>query len=71
MDLSKVHNKLSRSEYSSVDDCLDDIRKIWSNCKQYNGEVLSLCDRADEMSKKLDALVEVGFVHSNLHSIRV
>ena len=38
MDLSTVREKLNNDEYSSVEECLDDLQLIWDNCKLYNVE---------------------------------
>ena len=36
MDLTTVKQTIERQGYKSVNDCADDIRLIWNNCKKYN-----------------------------------
>ena len=38
MDLSTVKKELSLNNYSTVEDCLDEIQLIWDNCKTYNAK---------------------------------
>ena len=41
--------------YRNVNACVADIRRIWSNCKRYNGEGSDFYDLADRLSKQLGA----------------
>ena len=40
----------------SVEQCADDIRLIWSNCKRYNGEGSDFYNLADRLSKRFEEL---------------
>ena len=54
MDLATV--KLNIKGYRTMNDCADDIRLIWSNCKKYNGEgseYYSLADRFSTLFQEL------------------
>lgn len=38
MDLGTSKDKIRNSEYTFVEECLDDIQLVWDNCKNYNAE---------------------------------
>ena len=56
MDLGTVKQKFERQGYKSVEQCADDIRLIWSNCKRYNGEGSDFYNLADRLSKQFEEL---------------
>lgn len=51
MDLSLVKKKLMSKKYSSKQEFIDDVKLIWSNCKQYNQEDSPIYKAADKMEK--------------------
>ena len=61
MDLGTVKQKIERQGYRSVEQCADDIRLIWSNCKRYNGEGSDFYNLADRLSKQFEELFTKEF----------
>ena len=61
MDLGTVKQKIERQGYMSVEQCADDIRLIWSNCKRYNGEGSDFYNLADRLSKQFEELFTKEF----------
>ena len=61
MDLGTVKQKIERQGYMSVEQCADDIRLIWSNCKRYNGEGSDFYNLADRLSKQFEELFSKEF----------
>ena len=60
MDLGTVKQKIERQGYMSVEQCADDIRLIWSNCKKYNGEGSPYYSLADSLSKTFEEYFDVA-----------
>jgi len=60
MDLSTVRQNLNQNQYETLNECLEDIALIWTNCKSYNIEESDIYMLAVKMSnftkKKIDAL---------------
>ena len=56
MSLDVVAFKIFNQQYLTVEQCADDIRLIWSNCKRYNGEGSDFYDLADRLSKQFEEL---------------
>ena len=56
MSLDVVAFKIFNQQYLTVEQCADDIRLIWSNCKRYNGEGSDFYDLADRLSKRFEEL---------------
>lgn len=54
MDLSTVKNNIDKGIYQSVQECAEDIRLIWSNCKKYNQDGSDFYLLADAFSKKFE-----------------
>jgi len=56
MDLAKVKKNLKGGNYKSVEDCLEDIQLIWTNCKTYNADfskIFKLASKLESVTKKL------------------
>ncbi|CAH0366982.1 unnamed protein product [Pelagomonas calceolata] len=54
MDLTTVKQTIERQGYKSVNDCADDIRLIWNNCKKYNQDGSDFYNLADGFSKRFE-----------------
>ena len=56
MDLAKVKKNLKAGQYKTVEECLDDIQLIWTNCKTYNADfskIFKLANKLESVTKKL------------------
>lgn len=56
MDLGTVNKKLKNNKYVYVQDAIDDIFRIWTNCKIYNMEgsdIYRMAESLEKISKKL------------------
>ena len=47
------------SKYETVEDCLNDIRQVWENCRLFNAEGSEIYDTADSLHAELEEMVEV------------
>ena len=56
MDLSTVKKKLEAGEYSYSDQLADDVRLIWSNARQYNGDDDHVTKVGETLSAKFEEL---------------
>ena len=56
MWLDLVEYKIETQHYITVEQCADDIRLIWDNCKRYNGEGSDFYKIADRLSKRFEEL---------------
>ena len=56
MDLGTVKQKIEGQQYNSVEECADDIRLIWDNCKRYNPHRSDFYNLADRLSKRFEEL---------------
>ena len=56
MCLDVVEYKIKFQHYITVEQCADDIRLIWDNCKRYNGEGSDFYKIADRLSKRFEEL---------------
>ena len=54
MDLLTVKQTIEKNGYKSINDCADDIRLIWNNCKKYNQDGSDFYNLADSFSKKFE-----------------
>ena len=61
MSLDVVAFKIFNQQYLTVEQCADDIRLIWSNCKRYNGEGSDFYNLADRLSKQSEELFTKEF----------
>ena len=61
MSLDVVAFKIFNQQYLTVEQCADDIRLIWSNCKRYNGEGSDFYNLADRLSKQFEELFSKEF----------
>ena len=43
-DLGMIKEKLELSRYETIDDCVADIRLVWSNCMIYNRDGSEVCN---------------------------
>ena len=56
MCLDVVEYKIKFQHYITVEQCADDIRLIWDNCKRYNGEGSDFYKIADRLSRRFEEL---------------
>ena len=54
MDLQSIKRKLSYNNYESASDFVRDMRLIWNNCYDYNGEDHEISAHAKEMEKSFE-----------------
>mmetsp|Transcript_1305 Transcript_1305/g.3920 ORF Transcript_1305/g.3920 Transcript_1305/m.3920 type:complete len:207 (+) Transcript_1305:229-849(+) len=54
MDLSTVKSKIEKAEYKSLNECAEDIRLIWNNCKKYNQDGSDFYNLADGFAKRFE-----------------
>ena len=54
MDLATVKQGIEKGGYKSLNDCADDVRLIWNNCKKYNQDGSDFYNLADSFSKKFE-----------------
>lgn len=54
MDLGTVKRKLERKSYKTHEECAEDLRLIWSNCKLYNEQDSDFWHLANVFSKKFE-----------------
>jgi len=54
MDLTTVKTGIEKGSYKSINDCADDIRLIWNNCKKYNQDGSDFYNLADGFAKKFE-----------------
>mmetsp|Transcript_34704 Transcript_34704/g.107335 ORF Transcript_34704/g.107335 Transcript_34704/m.107335 type:complete len:209 (-) Transcript_34704:129-755(-) len=54
MDLTTVKLGIEKGSYKSINDCADDIRLIWNNCKKYNQDGSDFYNLADGFAKKFE-----------------
>jgi len=54
MDLSTVKSNIEKGVYATVQDCAEDIRLIWSNCKKYNQDGSDFYNLAETFSKRFE-----------------
>jgi len=54
MDLGTVKRKLERNQYKTAQECADDIRQIWTNCKTYNADGSDFYLLAEGFSKRFE-----------------
>mmetsp|Transcript_6384 Transcript_6384/g.7912 ORF Transcript_6384/g.7912 Transcript_6384/m.7912 type:complete len:232 (+) Transcript_6384:50-745(+) len=54
MDLGTVKRKLERNKYKNANECAEDIRQIWTNCKTYNADESDFYLLAESFSKKFE-----------------
>ena len=47
------------NKYETVEDCLNDIRQVWENCRLFNAEGSEIYDTADSLHAELEEMVEV------------
>jgi bromodomain-containing factor 1 len=57
MDLGTVQAKVNAREYSSLDQFVDDVRLIFSNCYKFNGTDSPISLMAAEVEKAFDRAV--------------
>ena len=57
MDLMAIKDQLNK--YETVEDCLNDIRQVWENCRLFNAEGSEIYDTADSLHAELEEMVEV------------
>lgn len=58
MDLGSVGKKLKNNKYTYVQEALDDIQQIWTNCKIYNMEGSDFYRLAESLEKTSRRLIE-------------
>lgn len=58
MDLGTVKSKLKNSQYVMVQEAIDDIFQIWTNCKIYNMEGSDIYKMAETLEKHSRKLIE-------------
>ncbi|EAY19524.1 Bromodomain containing protein [Trichomonas vaginalis G3] len=64
-DLGTIRQKLLDRKYTRMEDWISDIRLVWSNSIQYNGELSFIADIARFLSKIfIKQLLEIG--HANV-----
>ena len=63
MDLSTIKKKLKNKEYVTIQDTLDDLQQIWTNCKIYNPEGSEFHKLAELLEKQTRKLIEKTFKH--------
>ena len=51
MDLSTVHANINENKYHTAEECLDDIKQVWLNCKLYNMPESDIYKQAEAMEK--------------------
>jgi hypothetical protein len=61
MDLSTVEKKLKKSEYKFIQEYLDDLQLIWSNCKTFNLEGSVIYEEAVYMENFTAQLIKQNF----------
>jgi hypothetical protein len=61
MDLSSCKSNLKSNKYNSVDECLNDLKLIWYNCKIYNMEGSEIWKLANTMEKTSNKIIEKVF----------
>lgn len=54
MDLGTVKRKLDRDQYVDIEECAQDIRLIWNNCKMYNADGSDFYLLASSLSKRFE-----------------
>lgn len=54
MDLGTVKRKLERRSYDNANECAEDIRLIWTNCKTYNQDGSDFYLLAESFSKRFE-----------------
>jgi len=56
MDLGTIKRKMERGQYTNgnVNECADDIRLIWTNCKTYNADGSDFYLLANSFSKRFE-----------------
>ena len=59
-DLSTIKDQLNK--YDTVEECLADLRLVWSNCRLFNSEGSDIADTADALSAELEEMVDVRAV---------
>jgi hypothetical protein len=58
MDLGTVGKKLRNNKYTLIQEVLDDIQQIWTNCKIYNSEGSEFHRMADLLEKLTKKLID-------------
>lgn len=58
MDLGTVGKKLRNNKYAYVQEALDDIQHIWTNCKIYNMEGSDIYRMAEKLERETRKLTE-------------
>lgn len=61
MDLGTLKTNLKNDKYSTIDECLDDLKLIWTNCKTYNMEGSEIWKLANQLEKNSVKLIEKHF----------
>jgi Bromodomain len=54
MDLGTVKKLLAAGAYSTLAECADDVRRVWSNCRAYNPEGSDLHELSVTLSKRFE-----------------
>lgn len=54
MDLGTVKRKLDKHQYEDIEECAQDIRLIWNNCKTYNADGSDFYLLAESLSKRFE-----------------
>lgn len=54
MDLGTVKRKLEKQQYDDIEECAQDIRLIWNNCKTYNADGSDFYLLAESLSKRFE-----------------
>ena len=56
VDLGTIRNRLSKHRHKDVPQALNDVARVWSNCRQYNKEsegIRAMCDRLEAEWERL------------------
>jgi Bromodomain len=58
MDLSKIQRKLDSDEYQSLSDLCSDVKLMFDNCREYNGDASSYGEAADRFERQMRHVME-------------
>lgn len=58
MDLSSIGRKLDSDEYRSLADFVSDVRLMFENCREYNGDSSPYAEAADRLEQRIGHLME-------------
>ncbi len=58
MWLKKIKNNFIKNEYKSATEIFDDIKLIWSNCKEFNKNESDIYKTAEVLEKETDKIYE-------------